>query len=180
MSNYTNYEKGAALEDWVEACLESLKGDGLVREHHRLVRSHEHPEFYVQDCADREWLLECKNLAEFYHKRPGKNPVGSKWSHRMSWTRSHILNKKWRQNSYPIQDGNRHAEHSSITVQNTESLRPVLVITHLNFDPDPLQALSDLFGPNVIVFKHQVVGGGPQVAKAMAEIYTRLKQLFQK
>ncbi|SRR6266705_4166868 len=180
MSSYTNYDKEAALEDWVGACLESLKSEGLVKKYHRLVRSHEHPEFYVQDHCDREWLVECKNLAEFRHKKPGKNPVGSKWSHRMSWTRSHILNKKWWQNRYPIQDGNKHAEHSTISVQNTESLQPVLIITHLNFDPDPLQELKDLFGPNIILFKHQVVGGGPQVAKAMAEIYTRLKQLFQK
>src|SRR6266571_1184345 len=141
MSSYTNYEKEAALEGWVEACLETLQREGLIKKYYRLVRSHAHPEFYVLDWCDREWLIECKNLVEFYHKKPGKNPIGSKWSHRMSWTRIHILNKKWRENSYPIRDGNRHAEHSSITVQNTESLRPVLVITHLNFDPDPLQAL---------------------------------------
>ena len=180
MNSYTNYEKEAALEDWVEVCLDSLKREGLVEKYYRLVRSHDHPEFYVQDCSGREWLLECKNLSEFYHKKPGKNPIGSKWSHRMSWTRSHILNKKWRENSYPIRDGNKHATHTTISVQNTESLRPVLVITHLNFDPDPLQELNELFGPNIIVSKHQVIGGGPPVAKAMAEIYIRLKELFQK
>ena len=171
----TLFQKEVVLEEWVDACLGVLKHQGLVNEYHRLLRSREYPDVWVRDSKEREWLFDCKNIAEWIFSKPKRNghTVGTKWMHNKSWVKLHILNKKWKEDSYPIKDRSNSSNHTTVRTRNP---KPGIIIPHLNFDTDAREALTELVGDNVIVFVEQLRTQGSAIPRLA--VYFQLRRLF--
>ena len=166
----SNSDKELALENLVESCLEQLRRGGIVKEYHRLVRSHSYPDFYVRDAKGREWLLECKNITQKKHSKPGKHAIGYVWEYRPGWVKTQILNKKWNEASYPIRDGASQGIHSRVIVSSTQNLRPMLVTSFINLIGESRRLLG---GFRFVVFAEPVKRGSQ-----VPHIYDRLTQHF--
>lgn len=171
----TLFEKEVVLEEWVDTCLGVLEHQGLVNEYHRLLRSREYPDVWVKDSKEREWLFDCKNIAEWIFSKPKRSghPVGTKWMHSKSWVDSHIINKKWNENSYPIKDRSNTSIHATVRTRNP---KPGIIIPHYNFDSEAREALVGLVGDNVIIFGEQLKTQGSGIPKLA--IYFQLRRLF--
>lgn len=163
--------------------LEALESGGAIK-FYRLLNSANYPDFYVLDSKEREWLLECKNLALKRFK------PGDPWIQNSYWVRNNILNKEWtlkrymlnnnvktRVKKYPSRYGTRSKKEyysdDSITIRENRAT-PVLIISHLYFDTNAYQLLKEFFGENIVLTGDQIIAPSPWTH----HVFGQLKHLF--
>ena len=153
------------MESNVELFLESIKSGGIkpggtIIEYHHLLRRHDYPDFYVRTKTNKEYLFECKNLAQKIL------PDGTVWQHNLNWVNQNIMEKHWDYKQYQTRCiiGYKHrgvAIRQCITVQKSPAI-PALIMSHFNFDSQAKARLYSFFKRrNIVVFGGQIGTSGP-------------------
>jgi hypothetical protein len=163
-----------------------METEGTVVEDYALAENNSNPDFWVLTKDGREWLLECKNIAQHTYNAGNKysrvlrrNTVydhnNVEWSHNLNWTHAQILEKNWKSPHYQARGTSGHPSKVPIISQNAS---PVLVISRVDiFDGDSIIAILEMFHKNIVVAGGQVAWG-KGVEKPFKTVLDRLAEVF--